>query len=112
MTNKRELGDKLENLILDLLKEINKNFSKTANSGAKWSDGDIKHPLYVIEIKKKASSGGFSFPKKDYTKLVKISEKTLREWIYISSNNKEELVACIDFNFLLELLELYIANIK
>ena len=103
-SNKRAIGDKLENYILDLLSPIDPRFKKTANSGAKFSDGDIGHPFFVGECKVK-SSAGFSSPLTELKKLKKISNLQGKDWLYFQQNINKEIMVLMDFNTFLEIYE-------
>lgn len=96
----RAIGDVLENWILKLL---GPGFHKTGNSGATFSDGDIRHPRLVIECKVKHTTEKFVAPTKDLRKLKKLAVKQGKDWIYIEENSLGEVQVLMDFNTFLEL---------
>lgn len=75
----------------------------TGNSGATFSDGDIRHKRLVIECKVKGTTEKFQAPTKDLKKLKALAEKQGKDWIYIEKNKTGEVQVLMDFNTFLEL---------
>lgn len=103
MTNQRKIGDKLEKRVQTFLSK-DLGFEQTANSGAKWQDGDLRHTRYVVEIKVKNNTGGASIAQKDLSKLKRESTKQGKEWIYVCENVNGDLVAMLPLATLSELI--------
>lgn len=103
MTNQRKIGDKLEKKVQTFLSR-DLGFGPTANSGAKWQDGDLRHSLYVVEIKVKNKTGGAIIDGRDLSKLKREAQKQLKEWIYVCENQKGDLVAMVPLAVLSELI--------
>lgn len=103
MTNQRKIGDKLEKKVQTFLtREL--GFEQTANSGAKWQDGDLRHNFYVVEIKVKNNTGGASIAQKDLSKLKREAKRQGKMWIYVCENVNGDLVSMVPLDTLSELL--------
>ncbi len=76
----REIGDKLETKISELL-----GINKTTNSGAKYDNADLANREVMIEAKVKHKPS-FTIPKTELTKLMKQAKKHGKEWLYIQEN--------------------------
>jgi len=108
--NTRKIGDALED---DVLKSLNTvsgkkhklGFTTTANSGAKWSDGDLTHPDYVIECKVKSTQKGFSAPSGEIKKVKEIADKTLKDWIYVQEISEGRRMVLMDYEAFMEITE-------
>lgn len=108
--NTRKIGDALEDDVLEDLNTVNgkKNklgFTTTANSGAKWSDGDLTHPDYVIECKVKSTQKGFSAPNAELKKVKEIADKTLKDWIYVQEISNGRRMVLMDYEAFMEITE-------
>ncbi len=99
--NKRKIGDDLEDLVI---KKLGPSFSKTANSGAVYQDGDIKHRQLVVECKVKQTPG-FSAPTTELKKLWKEADKQCKDWLYIEKNQNNKIFVLMSLDTFLELSE-------
>lgn len=102
--NKREIGDSLEDYVLS---KLGSGFTGTANSGAKWQDGDIRHPRLVVECKVKGDTEGFTSPKSELKKLWSLADKHGKDWLYIERNKTNKVMVLMDFDSFLEMTEVY-----
>jgi len=108
--NTREIGDKLEKKVIEDLntvkgKQENLGFRPTANSGAKWSDGDIVHQDYVVECKVKSAKKGFSAPASELNKLIEVADKTFKDWIYVQEIHNGRKMVLMDYEAFIEITE-------
>lgn len=103
MKNQRKIGDKLEKKVQNFLSK-DLGFEQTANSGAKWKDGDLRHTAYVVEIKVKNNTGGASIATAELSKLKKEATKQNKDWIFVCENVKGDLVAMVPLATLSELI--------
>ena len=108
--NTRDIGDQLEEKVIESLNTVNGKledlgFKPTANSGAKWSDGDITHPDYVIECKVKSTQKGFSAPNAELKKVKEIADKTLKDWIYVQEVSEGRTMVLMDYEAFMEITE-------
>jgi hypothetical protein len=80
-------------------------FKKTANSGARFGDADFSHKYYVTEAKCKYNTLGASIDKRSLAKLTKEAKKQGKDWLYVCENGNGQLVAMMDFDVLIALLD-------
>jgi len=102
--NKRKIGDSLEDYVLS---KLGSGFNRTANSGAKFQDGDIRHPRLVVECKVKGSTSGFTAPKSELKKLWKLADKHGKDWLYIERNVDNKHMVLLSLDMFLEMTETY-----
>lgn len=106
----RKTGDELEKEILEHLNSVRGQrdsdcgFRLCANSGAKWSDGDIRHQQLVIECKVKNTSKGMTVPIAELTKLKQLADTQCKDWVYVQKNATGTYVS-MDLDTFLELTE-------
>ena len=98
----REIGDEFEEYVL---KHLGKGFSKTANSGAKFGDADIKHRKLIVECKVKSETPGMVAPIAELRKLWKEADKQGKDWLYIVKNKDNKVMVLLDFQAFIELSE-------
>lgn len=71
--------------------------TRTCNSGAKWGDGDLRHPEAILEAKDRGAES-FSMPRNDLLKLQKEAMTHHRRyWAYFIRNKHGEKVAVIPY---------------
>jgi hypothetical protein len=110
MTSSRKIGDDFEEIVLEAINSSNKGhtflgFRKTAGSGSKFMDGDIRHKDLVIECKVKGNTSGFSSPQNELKKLWKEAAKHLKYWLYFVKNKDNKEMVLMDLETFLELTE-------
>lgn len=92
----RKIGDEFEKDVMKWLSMISDKFHYTGNSGATFSDGDIRHVDYVGECKVKSSSSGCTIPGKELKKLIKLADKQLKEWLFFVQNKEGKIMVTME----------------
>jgi len=102
MDNKRKIGDDLEDRVL---KKLGPGFTLNGNSGATFSNGDIRHRNLVVECKVKNSTEGFTSPLAELKKLWALAKKECKDWLYIEQNQDNKIMVLVEFDAFLEMTE-------
>jgi hypothetical protein len=97
----RAQGDEVEDRVLEILKPF---FRKTAGSGSVWKDGDLRAPGWLVEVKKRSTTGA-SCTGSDLHKLINRANLEGKNWTFICQNFDRELVTMIDINVFAFLFE-------
>jgi hypothetical protein len=71
MENKREIGNRLEQLVVDKIKIIEKNCRRTKNSGANNELQDILSSLFICQAKVDNTHSNIIIKIKDWKKLFR-----------------------------------------
>jgi hypothetical protein len=69
MENKRDIGNRLEQLVVDKIKIIEKNCRRTKNSGASTELEDLLSQHFLVQCKKDGVHENIIIKKKDWLQL-------------------------------------------
>ena len=96
----RAIGDALEEHVLETLP----NTTKTKGSGSVRGDGDIHHPVYMVECKTKYGSDGISITKLELRKGMQQALKVQLKPMFVMKNGLGQILACIPYRDMVNLL--------
>lgn len=100
MTNKREVGDELEQYVARLL-----NMDYTRGSGNQLDDADLKDDRMIIECKVKNNTKGVSVPASQLTKVSRQATKWRRDWGFVTKNSDGRVFITLDLNTFAEIYD-------
>lgn len=99
--NKRQIGDKLEKLVVSYLQEIDPKTKQSNNSGAVSGNGDIITNIFVVECKKR-NTKSLTINIKTWNKLCnQIPVGSLKIPLLVLQNINEETFAVLNFKDLI-----------
>tara|TARA_Y100000310_G_scaffold337053_2_gene423136 strand:+ start:372 stop:740 length:369 start_codon:yes stop_codon:yes gene_type:complete len=104
----REIGDKLEDRVLDELEGVVSSCHKTAGSGSFHDNGDIivEGPGLLIECKYR-NKPNITLEKKVMDKVERQAARTGKDWVVVSENSDGDTIASMRLDTLLHLISLW-----
>ena len=106
MPTKRELGNKLEDWVVERLKELGDKFARRSRmSGAKYDTEDVVSSLIYCQCKKR-NTEHITISRKEWQKLQdQIPVSSLKPEIYVNENKHEEKFVTMNANDFFRLLK-------
>ena len=103
--NTREIGNKLENWLIEYLKELDPKTRKTNNSGAVSNNGDLMNKYFQIEAKHR-NTKNLTINMRIWNKLCnQIPIGSLKTPLLVLRNENNETFAVLNFKDFMRILK-------
>lgn len=97
MINKKQLGDALEYYVEERLKELEPKTHRTIASGAIFGDQDVKTPTFLVQTKKRNTSG-FTISKQVWEVLEEAAYTDVKIPVLVTENIEGKKLLHMDFD--------------